>query len=82
MLYYPVEKICAHFTDVLITINQEDYALALKKMKAKRVKYVPGVGIDLSKFGQTTVDKIVKRKELGLPEEATLLLSVGELNEN
>ena len=81
MLYYPVEKICAHFTDVLITINQEDYALALKKMKAKRVKYVPGVGIDLSKFGQTTVDKIVKRKELGIPEEATLLLSDGELNE-
>lgn len=82
MLYYPVEKICAYFTDVLITINQEDYALAQKKMKAKHVEYVPGVGIDLTKFGQAVVDKSAKRKELGIPEDATLLLSVGELNEN
>lgn len=82
MLYYPVEKICARFTDVLITINQEDYALARNKMRAKQVEYVPGVGIDLTKFGQAAVDKSAKRKELGIPEEATLLLSVGELNEN
>lgn len=82
MLYYPVEKICSHFTDVLITINQEDYALAQKKMKAKQVEYVSGVGIELAKFGQAVVDKSAKRKELGIPEEAMLLLSVGELNEN
>lgn len=82
LLYYPVEKICAHFTDVLITINQEDYSLAQKKMKAKRIEYVPGVGIDLTKFGQVSVDKDTKRKELGIPEDAKLLLSVGELNEN
>ena len=82
LLYYPVEKVCANFTDVLITINQEDYALAQKKMKAKQVEYVPGVGIDLTKFGQAAVDKSTKRKELGIPEDATLLLSVGELNEN
>lgn len=82
LLYYPVEKICAHFTDVLITINQEDYELAQKKMKAKKVVYVPGVGIDLEKFGKVTVDKCEKRRELGVPNEALLLLSVGELNEN
>ncbi len=82
LMYYPAEKICAHFTDVLITINKEDYALAQQKMKAKRVAYVPGVGIDLSKFGQATVDKATKRKELGVPPDATLLLSVGELNTN
>ena len=82
LLYYPVEKICAHFTDVLITINREDYALAQKKIKAKQVEYVPGVGVDLTRFGQTVVDKSAKRKELGIPENATLLLSVGELNEN
>lgn len=79
LLYYPAEKFCAHFTDVLITINQEDYALAQKKMKAKKVVYVPGVGIDLQKFGNVTVDKAAKRKELGIPEEATWILNVGEL---
>lgn len=82
VLYYPVEMLCAHWTDVLFTMNTEDYALAKKKMKAKRVEYVPGVGIDLSKFSCATIDKAEKRKELGIPEDATLLLSVGELNEN
>lgn len=82
LIYYPVEKVCSYFTDVLITINQEDYALAQKKMRAKRITYVPGVGIDLAKFGQVRVDKAEKRRELGIPEKAPLLLSVGELNEN
>lgn len=82
LIYYPVEKVCSYFTDTLITINQEDYNLAKKKMKAKHVEYVPGVGIDLTKFGQATVDKSAKRKELGIHEDAMLLLSVGELNEN
>ena len=25
MLYYPVEKFCAKYTDALLTINEEDY---------------------------------------------------------
>lgn len=82
LLYYPVEKLCSYFTDVLITINHEDYNLAKKKMKAKQIEYVPGVGIDLTKFGKSTFDKSAKRKELGIPDDAILLLSVGELNEN
>ena len=82
LLYYPVEKICSYFTDTLITINKEDYAFAQKKMSAKHIAYVPGVGIDLAKFGQCNIDKATKRRELGVPEDATLLLSVGELNEN
>lgn len=81
LLYYPVEKVCSYFTDVLITINQEDYALAQKKMKAKAVEYVPGIGIDLTKFS-SVVDKVNKRKELGVPDDAVVLFSVGELNEN
>ena len=82
LLYYPVEKFCSRFTDVLITINKEDYALAQKKLKVRSVRYVPGVGIDLTKFGSAQVDKSAKRRELGVPEGATLLLSVGELNKN
>lgn len=82
LVYYPIEKYCSRFTDVLITINQEDYALAKKKMKAKKTEYVPGVGIDVDKFRNTVVDRTAKRKELGIPENAFLLLSVGELNAN
>lgn len=50
MIYYPIEWLCAHWTDTLITINKEDYDRARKHMHAKHVEYVPGVGIDLSLF--------------------------------
>lgn len=82
LFYYPVEKICAAFTDVLITINREDYAFARKKMKAARVEYIPGVGIDLEKFGNIAVDRTAKRRAVGVPENGMLLFSVGELNLN
>ena len=82
LFYYPVERFCSRFTDKLITINQEDYALAKNKFHAKEVHYVPGVGIDLSRFENVEVNRAVKRREIGVPEDAFLLLSVGELNEN
>ena len=82
MIYYPVEKFCSRFTDKLITINKEDYEVAKSKFKAKEVHYVPGVGIDLSRFENVEVDRAAKRREIGVPEDAFLLLSVGELNDN
>ena len=81
-LYFPVERFCSRFTDALITINQEDYNIALNKMKAKRTLYVPGVGINLNRYRQGRVDRNAKRKEIGVPTDATMLLSLGELNEN
>lgn len=82
LMYYPVEKICAHLTDVLITINHEDFELAKKKMHAKKVCYVPGVGIDLSKIQSVECDRAEVRKSMGVSEDCTLLLSIGELNVN
>ncbi len=82
LIYYPVEKICAHMTDVLITINKEDYALARKKMKAGRIEYIPGVGVELEMFGNKSIDRVEKRKELGASVNDTILVSVGELNYN
>ena len=85
LLYYPVEKWLARYTDALITINRDDYALAKRKMKLRnggKVYYVPGVGVDSHKFGNATIDRAGKRRELGIPEDAVLLLSVGELNNN
>ncbi len=80
LIFYPVEWSCAHFTDTLLTINAEDYALAKKHMHAKEVVYVPGVGVDFSKFAISEEPSI--RKELGISSDATVLLSVGELNKN
>lgn len=82
ILFYPIEKYLSKYTDVLITINNEDYNLAKEKMKARKVEYVPGVGIDTKKFSDCSVDRTEKRKELGVPNDAFMLLSVGELNKN
>lgn len=81
LIYYPVEKYLSRYTDVLITINKEDYNRA-KKFRAKKVEYIPGVGLDTKKFENIIVSKKEKRKELGIPDEAIVLLSVGELNKN
>lgn len=81
MLYYPVERWLAHYTDVLITINKEDYERA-KKFKARQVEYIPGVGIDVDKFSPNPCDRDKKRQELGINSDDIVLLSVGELNEN
>ena len=78
ILYYPVEKWLSRYTDVLITINTEDYERA-KSFKAGKVFYVPGVGIDLKKFNVGCVDKKSKRKEIGVQLDDFVLLSVGEL---
>jgi len=51
-------------------------------MHAKKVCYVPGVGIDLSKIQNTQYDRNEIRKSMGVPEDCILLLSVGELNVN
>ncbi len=82
LIYYPIEWLCANWTDKLITINKEDFVLAQKRMHAREVIYVPGVGIDLDKFSEVIANRNEKRKELGIPENATLLISVGELNDN
>lgn len=82
LLFYPMEKICSYFTDVLVTINQEDYFFAKKKLKAGQIEYVPGIGIDLDKYKKINLNKTKKIEELEIPKNAKILLSVGELNKN
>lgn len=82
LIFYPIEKKYSKLTDILITINKEDYAFAKKHMNASQVEYIPGVGIDTEKFSIENFDKQNKRKELGIGLTEIMLLSVGELNQN
>ncbi len=82
LIYYPIEKLCALLTDLLITINREDFELARTKFRAKRVEYVPGVGVDMNRFTPSKEGRGQMREALGIPESAKVLLSVGELNAN
>ncbi|MDY3225387.1 MAG: glycosyltransferase family 4 protein [Candidatus Faecousia sp.] len=82
LLFYPPERLLAPVTDVLITINREDYARAQKRLPAKRIEYVPGVGIDTGKFRNLQIDRQAKRRALGFREADFLLLTVAEMTPN
>lgn len=79
--YYPVERWLSKYTDLLITINNEDYNLA-KRLNAKEVLHVPGIGVDIEKIEKAEVNKKEKLLQLGIPSDKFLLISVGELNKN
>ena len=80
LLWYPAECFMASKTDVICTINREDYARAIK-MPVTRVEYIHGVGINTDRL-HPSENRTDIRKELGIPESSFLVLSVGELNKN
>ncbi len=80
MIFYPEEKVLSYVTDVLITINREDYRRAKKRLKAGKILYIPGVGVDTEKYKKGNGDPEDKRKELNLSGNDIMLLSVGELS--
>ena len=82
LLFYPAEWLLAPVTDVLITINKEDHARALKQLHAKRIEYVPGVGIHTEKFREQNVDRLEKRSSLGYGSDDFLALTVAEMTPN
>jgi len=84
LLYYPVEKWLARYTDCLITINEEDYELARKKrFQAGSIKKVDGVGVDINRFKPLAEEeKLALRQEYGFNEKDFIIICVGELNAN
>lgn len=84
LVYYPVEKWLAHYTDALITINSEDFELAKTKLKLRKngkVYYVPGVGIDTAQYNLSAKAREEKRMKLKLREDDVALISMGDLIE-
>jgi glycosyltransferase EpsD len=76
LLYYPAERFLARCTDLLITINAEDYARA-KRFRAGRTALVEGVGVDLSRF-DAPPDRAAVRAALGIAPGDPVVITVGE----
>ena len=76
LLFYPAERFLSRFTDLLITINQEDFKRA-QCFHAKKTALVNGVGVDLTRF-ETVVDRTAVRAELGIAQDAPVIVCVGE----
>lgn len=81
IIFYPIEKWLSKYTDVLITICKEDYTRANKCMHAKKIVYIPGIGVDVERIAAMPKYE-EKRQEIGIENEEKLLLSIGELNKN
>jgi glycosyltransferase involved in cell wall biosynthesis len=71
----------AHFTDAIITMNQEDYQAAqrLRLRNGGKVYYIPGVGVDTKSYQLIGFDSIGFRKSLGFKPEDILLIAMGDL---
>ncbi len=83
LVYYPIEKWFAdRYTDQVITITREDYALAKKKFKTQ-VRHMHGVGANSGKFFPVEEDERLRlREQYGYGPDTPVLLCVGELNKN
>ena len=81
LIYFTAEWLCSFFTDILITINKEDFHNAEAGLHAKKVKYVPGVGVDTAHFAGTQGNRASLLKEISAGEDSIILLGVGELSD-
>ncbi len=84
ILYYPIEKALARYTDCLITINEEDFVRAVKKrFKSKVIEHIHGVGVNTDFY--TPVNKFYKtklREKYHYRHDAFLIFYAAEFNKN
>lgn len=83
LVYYPIEKWFAKFTDKLITINHEDFALATSRFKCNTF-YTHGVGVNANRYLPlwSEDERLSICSELGIEPNRKVILSVGELLPN
>lgn len=84
IVFYPLEKIAAKWTDTIVTINSEDYEIAkgFSLRNNGQVSKMHGVGIEKEKYVIENFDKSEYRKKLGLNDDDFVILVLAELNKN
>ena len=80
MVFYPIERFMSRFCDMIVTVNREDEARA-REFPVPRTAYIHGIGMNTQRLQQQE-SALPIRQELAIPENAFVLLSVGELNKN
>ena len=71
----------AKYTDCLVTINNEDYELAKKSLKAGMIRKVDGVGVDTARFSFVDSEKKrVLRKECGYAQDDFIMIYPAEIS--
>lgn len=81
-IYYPIEKKMAKNTDLLVTINREDFERAKNDFSCP-VEIINGVGVDTAKFKKTSkADQKVARKKYGLSDDDFVMVYLAEYTDN
>lgn len=80
----PVDKFLSRYSDVLITINEEDYRNALKyKFKQNKIfKIHTGIRTDRLSKAYLPEKRLETRERLGIPNDAPVLIYIAELSKN
>ena len=81
LIYYPVERTLARLTDILITINREDFerAKCFTLRKNGKLLFVHGVGVDTSRFIVPIGTPKMVCQELGISNTDIVCICVAEL---
>ena len=82
-IYYRLEKFAGKFTDVLITINTDDFRFAKERFKQiKEIVYIKGVGVDTDKFSKANALPEVQKDyetKLGISSAKFKIIFIGEM---
>lgn len=83
---YPIEKLLAGSTDVLITVNKEDYQMANRHLRAcGAIEKIDGIGVDLSRFRDFSFQNESRddvREKIGLQPDSFAVGYVAEIVDN
>ena len=82
---YPMEKLLAPMTDVLITINAADDMMVRKCLKPGAFERIPGIGCKLDRFRDCVVseeERMHIRESFGIEKDDLVLTYVAEINDN
>ncbi|MFY0781272.1 glycosyltransferase family 4 protein [Peribacillus simplex] len=84
LVYYPIEKSLARMTDCLITINTEDFQLAIQRnFRAQEITHIHGVGVDTNQYHPVS---IIKKTELRIEKDYCdddfIMFYAAEFNKN
>ena len=73
------EKLMTGVTDLLLTMNAWDTAMARRYRLCKRIEPIPGVGVDFSRLDGLRTDGTLRGK-YGIPEDAFVLVYAAEFS--
>jgi len=81
ILYYPIEKLLSKYTDLIITINEEDYLFAKKHFKTN-IEFINGIGFREDKFESSLNDKqkYALKKKIGIKKEDYVISYIAEIS--